>query len=82
MAILAVMQPPIHDGTATDRLDGDIVQQLDERSVLGLDELIVLLPHYSWSQIFSAVDRLARRGTIVLRRHRFSYTLFSKRVAS
>jgi hypothetical protein len=36
-----------------------------------------MLPEYSWNQIFHAVDQLARAGSIVLRRHRYDYTLFS-----
>jgi len=35
------------------------------------------MPEYSWNQIFHAVDCLARCRKIVLRRHRFEYTLFS-----
>lgn len=82
MATHAVMEQPIHAGTSTDILDEDIVRHLDEEEVVSLDALVVLMPQYSWNQIFSAVDRLARRGTIVLRRHRFSYTLFSQRFVS
>jgi hypothetical protein len=35
------------------------------------------LPQYSWNQILSVVDRLTRHKRIVLRRHGFTYTLFS-----
>jgi hypothetical protein len=31
-----------------------------------LDELTALLPGYSWAQVFSAVDRLTRNGTMAL----------------
>ena len=46
----------------------EILAQIDEQDVINLDTLIVLLPQYSWSQIFHAVDCLARCGKIVLRR--------------
>ncbi|HJT22389.1 MAG TPA: hypothetical protein VJ746_18095 [Nitrospira sp.] len=82
MSTHAVMERPIHAGMSADILDEEIVRYLDEEDVVSLDALVSLLPQYSWNQIFSAVDRLARRGTIVLRRHRFSYTLFSRRFAS
>ena len=65
-----------------DHLEQDILAQIEEQDALGLDTLIVLLPRYSWSQIFHAVDSLARGGKIVLRRHRFDYTLFSTRFAA
>ena len=58
-------------------LESQILIQINEQEVVSLDALTSLLPQYSWSQVFHAVDRLARRGTIVLRRHRFDYTLFS-----
>lgn len=31
------------------------------------DELADLMPGYSWAQIFSAVDRLTREGTVTLK---------------
>ena len=41
-----------------------------------LDELAQRLPAYSWAQVFAAVDRLSRRGTLKLRRtSRFGYAL-------
>ena len=65
-----------------DSLEEDILAQIEEQDALTLDTLIVLLPQYSWSQIFQAVDSLARCGKIVLRRHRFDYTLFSTHFAA
>jgi hypothetical protein len=62
---------------AADNVEHEILSQIEEQNVINLDTLIVLLPQYSWSQIFHAVDCLARRGKLVLRRHRFDYTLFS-----
>jgi hypothetical protein len=54
-----------------------VLEHLDEQTVISLDSLISLMPQYGWNQIFQAVDGLARRGMIVLRRHGFEYTLFS-----
>jgi hypothetical protein len=58
-------------------LEDIVVQHLDEQAMIGLDTLVALLPEYSWSQIFHAIDRLARRRRITLRRHRSEYTLFA-----
>jgi hypothetical protein len=41
-----------------------------------LDELAQQLPAYSWAQVFAAVDRLSRQGTLRLSRtSRFGYVL-------
>lgn len=41
-----------------------------------LDELAQRLPAYSWAQVFAAVDRLSRQGTLRLSRtNRFGYLL-------
>jgi hypothetical protein len=62
---------------STNGLKTRILEQLNEEAVIGLDSLVQMLPEYSWNQIFYAVDQLARAGKIVLRRHRYDYTLFS-----
>ena len=67
---------------SVDKLEACILAHLNEEAVIGLDALIELLPEYSWNQIFNAVDQLARSGNIVLRRHRFDYTLFSTAYAA
>ncbi len=72
-----VLEAPIPVQLSTDGLKMRILEQVNEESVIGLDSLVQMLPEYSWNQIFSAVDQLARAGTIVLRRHRYDYTLFS-----
>lgn len=63
-------------------LEEAILGHIDEQAVIGLDALVILLPEYSWSQIFHVVDRLARCGGITLRRHRSEYTLFSTHYAA
>jgi hypothetical protein len=57
--------------------DVEILKQINKQDAITMDALIVLMPEYSWNQIFHAVDCLARCRKIVLRRHRFEYTLFS-----
>lgn len=61
----------------TDMLTTIILDHLEEQTVISLDSLISLMPQYSWNQVFSTVDQLARCSMIVLRRHRFEYMLFS-----
>ena len=40
------------------------------------DELVERFPAYSWAQVFAAVDRLSRQGTLVVSRTRcFGYTV-------
>lgn len=68
--------PAAHSGLS-EVIDRAIFDQIEEQAVIGLDALVTLLPEYSWSQIFHAVDRLARNGKITLRRHRCDYTIFS-----
>ena len=41
-----------------------------------LDELVLRLPDYSWSQVFAAVDRLSREGALTLSRPKcFGYVV-------
>ena len=47
-------------------LESAIHQQLARVGTCSLDELVSLLPGYSWAQVFSAVDRLTREGTVSL----------------
>lgn len=61
----------------TDTLTATILDHLNEQTVITLDSLICLMPQYTWNQIFHRVDQLARCNKIILRRHRFDYTLFS-----
>ena len=61
----------------TDALTATILDHLNEQTVISLDTLICLMPQYTWNQIFHRVDQLARCHKVVLRRHRFDYTLFS-----
>jgi len=48
-------------------IESAIHQQLARAGTCSLDELAALLPDYSWGQVFSAVDRLTRDGTVILK---------------
>ena len=61
----------------SDALTATIIEHLNEQTVISLDTLIFLMSEYTWNQIFHTVDQLTRCNKIVLRRHRFEYTLFS-----
>lgn len=75
--MMPALEAPLAVHQTADALTAQILEQLDEEAVIGLDALIQMLPSYSWNQIFAAVDRLARTERIVLRRHEYNYTLFS-----
>jgi hypothetical protein len=51
----------------TDSLELAIRQELVRVGTCTLDELVALLPGYSWAQVFSAVDRLTRKGNVALK---------------
>jgi hypothetical protein len=80
MTALLLDQTPMALRAAT--LEQTILDKLEEETVIGLDELVEMLPQYTWNQIFHAVDQLARFGKIVLRRHRYDYTVFSTSYAA
>ena len=48
-------------------VESAIHQQLTLVGTCSLDELAALLPGYSWAQVFAAVDRLTREGTVALK---------------
>ena len=48
-------------------IESAIHQQLALVGTCSLDELASLLPGYSWAQVFAAVDRLTRVGTVTLK---------------
>jgi hypothetical protein len=47
-------------------IESAIHRQLVRVGTCSLDELAALLPVYSWGQVFAAVDRLTREGTVTL----------------
>ena len=74
---ISLLNRPLSADLTSDNIEREILVQIEEQEVISLDTLIELLPDYNWSQIFQTVDGLARSGKVVLRRHRFEYTLFS-----
>ena len=52
----------------TDTLESAIRQELARVGTCTLEELNERVPYSSWNQVFSAVDRLNRAGTITLQR--------------
>ena len=77
-----LLLPPDSFATLSSALEDDIVVHVEDQDVVTLDALINQMPQYSWTQIFQAVDTLARCGRISLRRHGFGYTLFSNHYAA
>ncbi|SPP65110.1 hypothetical protein [Nitrospira lenta] len=82
MSAYALLDAPALTQVGDEALESIILGHLDEQAVISLDALVILLPDYSWNQIFHVVDRLARCGGITLRRHRSEYTLFSTHYAA
>lgn len=79
MSVHALLDAPQMSQLFTGTIEEAILRHLEEQTGIGLDTLVILLPEYGWAQIFHAVDRMARDGAIILRRHRSEYTLFSTR---
>ena len=48
-------------------VESAIQQQLARVCSCSLDELTVQLSGYSWAQVFAAVDRMTREGTVALK---------------
>lgn len=49
-------------------VDSVICREITSVGSCTFDELIHRLPAYSWAQVFSAVDRLSRQGTLSVSR--------------
>ena len=57
-------------------LDSVICHEVTSLASCTFDELVQRLPAYSWAQVFSAVDRLSRQGTLTISRTRcFGYVV-------
>ena len=54
-------------------IDSVIYHEVTSLVSCTFDELAQRLPAYSWGQVFSAVDRLSRQGTLTLSRECFGY---------
>jgi hypothetical protein len=57
-------------------LDSIICHEVTSQVSCTFDELVQRLPAYSWAQVFAAVDRLSRQGTVTMSRTRcFGYVV-------
>ena len=57
-------------------VESRILQELERLGPCTLEEFVRVLPDYTWNQVFAAVDRLSRDGTVLLRRPtRFEYVV-------
>lgn len=79
MIIEASIPQSVTEYNSVDELDQEVLRIINEEDAVSFDVLVTLMPGYSWNRIFHAVDQLARSGKIVLRRHGFNYTIFSRR---
>lgn len=52
-------------------LDSVICHEVTRLESCTFDDLVQRLPAYTWSQVFAAVDRLSRQGTLRLRHTRY-----------
>jgi hypothetical protein len=52
-----------------------ILERLREDRRITVEEVGALVPELSWAQLFLAIDRLSRRGSVELRRQGFTYTV-------
>ena len=57
-------------------VDSVICHEVTSRVSCTFEDLVQKLPAYSWAQVFAAVDRLSRQGTLTLSRTRcFGYVV-------
>jgi len=57
-------------------IDSVICDEVTSQVSCTFDELVQRLPAYSWAQVFAAVDRLSRQGTLTINRTRcFGYVI-------
>jgi len=54
-------------------VEGMIINLLERIHMATLEQIVELLPHVSWNEVFHAVDSLSRRGGITLIRRGFTY---------
>ena len=62
--------------THVSSVDSVICDEVTSLVSCTFDELVQRLPAYSWAQVFAAVDRLSRQGTLTVSRTRcFGYVV-------
>ncbi|HMZ55323.1 MAG TPA: hypothetical protein PLT48_10800 [Nitrospira sp.] len=52
-----------------------ILELVQMRKSLTLEQVVTLLPELSWNQVFKTIDELSRRGKIILLRRGFDYEI-------
>jgi hypothetical protein len=60
-------RPPV-----TPSVEEAVLKMLHKTGPGCLDDLVLKLPEFSWSQVFLAVDRMSRHGLLTLRRLKYS----------
>ena len=78
----SILEAPVIAPARSTMIAHEVLELVNEQSVISLDTLITMLPQFEWNQIFHAVDQLARERRLVLRRHGFDYTIFSANYAA
>ena len=64
------------------KLERRLLALLRERGAQTMDQLTSLFPAVSWSQVFLAVDRLSRTGSVSLRKiGAYEYQVLPNRLA-
>ena len=57
------------------RSEAIVLTEVGSAVAVTMDQLVVRLPQLSWTEVFSAVDALSRRGEIRIRRRGSAYEL-------
>jgi hypothetical protein len=65
------------DGMAlVQEIESAILDDLIHSGPCTMDELVCRLPHFTWNQVFSVLDRLSREGKLHIKsRRRFEYVV-------
>lgn len=58
--------------------DQDLCTLLRRHGTLALDDIVLLLNEHTWSQIFLAIDRLSRSGSITVTMQEHDYVVSSR----
>jgi len=53
-------------------IDDVIFEKLRESGPCCLDDVVTSLPNSSWGEVFDAVDRMSRKGRLLLHQHGYS----------
>lgn len=60
--------------TQVHEIESAILDDLSQAGPCSMDELVRRLPHFTWNQVFSVLDRLSRDGKLHIQsKRRFEY---------